>query len=60
MDGILSPGGTTATYHQGNVLPTGDFVNMNIKLYSWSLPFLTMFSLCDIDGKWVILGDYTG
>eukprot|EP00957_Ditylum_brightwellii_P176745 13462187-Ditylum_brightwellii.AAC.1 len=24
-DGILSPGGKTATYHQENVLPTGDF-----------------------------------
>eukprot|EP00957_Ditylum_brightwellii_P198581 15135247-Ditylum_brightwellii.AAC.1 len=24
-DGILSPGGTTATYHQENFLPTGDF-----------------------------------
>eukprot|EP00957_Ditylum_brightwellii_P189470 14421799-Ditylum_brightwellii.AAC.1 len=24
-DGILSPGGTIATYHQENVLPTGDF-----------------------------------
>eukprot|EP00957_Ditylum_brightwellii_P092061 7008222-Ditylum_brightwellii.AAC.1 len=24
-NGILSPGGTTATYHQENVLPTGDF-----------------------------------
>eukprot|EP00957_Ditylum_brightwellii_P187286 14263752-Ditylum_brightwellii.AAC.1 len=24
-DGILSHGGTTATYHQENVLPTGDF-----------------------------------
>eukprot|EP00957_Ditylum_brightwellii_P027886 2107142-Ditylum_brightwellii.AAC.1 len=29
MDGILNPGGTTATYHQENVLPTGDFVNMD-------------------------------
>ena len=33
-DGILSPGGTTATYHQENVLPTGDFVNMDTTPYS--------------------------
>eukprot|EP00957_Ditylum_brightwellii_P019204 1447927-Ditylum_brightwellii.AAC.1 len=28
-DGILSHGGTTATYHQENVLPTEDFGNMD-------------------------------
>eukprot|EP00957_Ditylum_brightwellii_P123763 9434783-Ditylum_brightwellii.AAC.1 len=27
--GFLSPGGTTAAYHQENVLPTEDFVNMD-------------------------------
>ena len=59
-DGILSPGGTTATYHQENVLPTGDFVNMDTTLYSWSLAFPTIFPPCYVDKKWVILGDYTG
>eukprot|EP00957_Ditylum_brightwellii_P156969 11946306-Ditylum_brightwellii.AAC.1 len=28
-DVIFSPGGSTVTYHQENVLPTGDFVNMD-------------------------------
>eukprot|EP00957_Ditylum_brightwellii_P012325 931384-Ditylum_brightwellii.AAC.1 len=56
MDGILSPGGTTATYRQENVLPTGDFVNMDTRLYSWSLAFSTIFPPCYIDRKWVILG----
>eukprot|EP00957_Ditylum_brightwellii_P051426 3898987-Ditylum_brightwellii.AAC.1 len=34
-DGILSSGGTTATYHQKNILPTGDFVNMNTTPWKW-------------------------
>ena len=46
--------------HQENFLPTGDFVNMDTTLYSWSLAFLPIFHPCYIDRKWVILGDYTG
>eukprot|EP00957_Ditylum_brightwellii_P068803 5222942-Ditylum_brightwellii.AAC.1 len=42
-DGILSPGGTIATYHQENVLPTREFVNMDTTPYSWSLAFPTIF-----------------
>eukprot|EP00957_Ditylum_brightwellii_P073652 5596285-Ditylum_brightwellii.AAC.1 len=60
MDGIPSPGGTTATYDQENALPTGEFVSMDTTLYSWSLAFPTIFPPCFIDGKWVILGDYIG
>eukprot|EP00957_Ditylum_brightwellii_P212110 15366976-Ditylum_brightwellii.AAC.1 len=59
-DGIFSPGETAATYHQENFLPTGDFVSMDTTLYSWSLVFSTIFPPCYIDGKWVILGNYTG
>eukprot|EP00957_Ditylum_brightwellii_P181440 13821083-Ditylum_brightwellii.AAC.1 len=49
MDGILSPGGATATYHQENVLPIGDFVNMDTTPYSWSLAFPTIFPPCYIE-----------
>eukprot|EP00957_Ditylum_brightwellii_P124298 9474838-Ditylum_brightwellii.AAC.1 len=59
MYGILSPGEITATYHQENVLPTGDFVNMDTTLFSWSLAFPTIFPPFCIDGKWDILGNYT-
>eukprot|EP00957_Ditylum_brightwellii_P184607 14059444-Ditylum_brightwellii.AAC.1 len=51
-DGILSPRGTTLTYHQENVLPTGEFINMDATPYSWSLSFPTVFPLCYVDGKW--------
>eukprot|EP00957_Ditylum_brightwellii_P141785 10803012-Ditylum_brightwellii.AAC.1 len=44
MDDILSSGGTTATYHQENVLPTGDFANMDNTPYSQSLSFLMLRS----------------
>ncbi len=47
-------------FSQQNVLPTGNFVDMDKTPYSWSLAFPSLFPPCYIDGEWVILGDITG
>ena len=57
---------TTATFAHRDVLPTGDFVDMNSTKYAWSLAFPTLFvpRYTSIDGsnekKWRIFHDPTG
>ena len=47
------------TMNQDDVLPTGDFVNMDTTPFAWARAFPTIFIPTYLNGEWVILHDYT-
>eukprot|EP00957_Ditylum_brightwellii_P064279 4877909-Ditylum_brightwellii.AAC.1 len=50
----LSQGRSTVTFAQSDILPTGEFVDMDKTPYKCALAFHTEFLPCYINGKWVI------
>jgi hypothetical protein len=52
--------GTRARMQQSEVLPTAGFVDMLKEPYAWALAYPTLFPPQLINGKFYILGDFTG
>ena len=56
---VLERDGEEAHVLQSNLLPTGDFVKMGTKRFSYSMAFPTVFCPAYVDGRWTIPGDFT-